>query len=484
MSIESVPAVERVDTPEAGAAAIRGGALRIGVHVVGVVLGLVSVPLLYRHLGNVDFGRYVLATSIVVLVAGVTDAGLFSVAQREQAMREGEERRATLASILGLRLTLSVLSVTLGVAIAAALGYDGILVLGVLIAGLGFAVQVVQTLLTVPVLGELRFGWVTLIELLRQALGVVGLVALVLVGTELLPFFLVLPAAALVSLAVTLPLVRRAMPLRPTFDRARWASLLRATIPYAAAAAIYAIYFRATVVLLSLVSDEQQTGYFATAFRITEVVLAAPGLLVGAVFPILSRAARDDRERLRAGVQRLLEVSIAGGVGLALLICVGAPIAIAVVAGAEGEPAVPVLRLQGFAVASTFLAVAASFTLLSLHRHRALLLANALAIATVVPATLALAAPFGAQGAAVATIVGEIALAGSALLLLLREPGLDLSLRFVPRVVLAAGLATGVAVLLPVPVLVQTLALGAVYLGALRVLGLVPPEILAAVRRR
>src|SRR4051794_17476340 len=61
--------VHILDTPEAGVKSLRGGALRIGGYGIGLLLGLISAPLLIRHLGVVDFGRYVTVTSIVGLVA-------------------------------------------------------------------------------------------------------------------------------------------------------------------------------------------------------------------------------------------------------------------------------------------------------------------------------------------------------------------------------------------------------------------------------
>ena len=46
-----------LDTPEAGPRVIRGGMLRVGGYVLGVVFGVVSSALMFRHLGVVDTGR-------------------------------------------------------------------------------------------------------------------------------------------------------------------------------------------------------------------------------------------------------------------------------------------------------------------------------------------------------------------------------------------------------------------------------------------
>src|SRR4051812_11818019 len=63
--------VEILDKPEAGVKALRGSVIRVGGYGVGVLLGLISAPLLIRHLGIVDFGRYLTVVSVIGLVQGV-----------------------------------------------------------------------------------------------------------------------------------------------------------------------------------------------------------------------------------------------------------------------------------------------------------------------------------------------------------------------------------------------------------------------------
>ena len=53
---------------------LRGGAIRSIGYVAGVLLALISAPLLVRHLGVVDFGRWVTITSLVFIVSGLTES--------------------------------------------------------------------------------------------------------------------------------------------------------------------------------------------------------------------------------------------------------------------------------------------------------------------------------------------------------------------------------------------------------------------------
>ena len=101
MTTES--AVDPLDSPDAGARVIRGGVIRGIAYAVNILLITATVPLMTRHLGVVDFGRFVTASSIVMIVAGVTEFGLTGVATREYALADAAARRRLLGNVIGLR---------------------------------------------------------------------------------------------------------------------------------------------------------------------------------------------------------------------------------------------------------------------------------------------------------------------------------------------------------------------------------------------
>jgi O-antigen/teichoic acid export membrane protein len=482
------PAADLLDTPEAGAAAIRGGALRLAGYGGGVLFALASVPLLVRHLGVVDFGRYTLVLSIIAMVQGLTEGGLQAIGVREYSVLGQAERDLMMRRLLALRVLATGGGVGLALAFCGIAGYDSEIVLGTLVAGIGLLLLVLFNLLSVPLAANLRFGWITLADLGRQALATVLIIALVVAGAGLVPLLAVQIPASLLAAVVALVLVRRMTSLVPTFDPAAWWSLLRDTLPYAIAIAVAALYFRVTIVIMSLVASDEATGYFATSYRIIEVLFGIPLLLVASAFPILSRAARDDSARLRYASQRTLDLMLMLGVWISLMVAIASNFIIVLIAGHDFDPAGETLRIQAVTVACTFVSVTCSFILLSLRRHRALLFGSIVPLACGVTATLLLAPDHGANGAAVATVLAEIALAVTQLILTIGHAHgrVPLSLRAFPQVALAAGVATLAAVLLLPEV--HEVAVAAVatllYVGVLYPLGLIPAELRDAMLAR
>lgn len=474
-----------LDTHAAGPAAARGGALRAVGYAIGMLLALLSAPLMIRHLGVEDFGRYVTVLSIVAIAAGASEAGVAVIAVREYASRTGAERDSVMRDLLGIRIALTCVGILAGIAFTLAARYDAVLVVGTAAVGAAFLLNAVQMLLSASLQGELRFGWVTITELLRQALMVALVVVLVIAGAGLEPFFWSLLPAASVTLLLTAALVRRLMPLWPSFRPRRWWPLLRDTATYAAAVALNAAYFRLAVVALSLLATERETGYFATAFRVTEVLIAVPVLVIGAAFPILTRAARDDRARLDSAAGRLVEVGLIMGLGVALGTALAAEPIIAVLAGGGSQPSVGLLRILAVALIPTFLTVSAGFTLLSLRRHREILLANLTALVVSVVGMLALIPRYDATGAAVAVLLAELTLAALVVGTLVGVRSATVgALRRAPAILGAGAGAAAVAALPGVPPLIESVAGLAAFAMLLVLLRRFPPEISDALRGR
>jgi O-antigen/teichoic acid export membrane protein len=484
--VPPAPTADVLDSPEAGAAAIRGGALRLAGYAGGVALALASAPLLIRHLGVVDFGRYTLVLSLIAMVQGLTEGGLAAVGLREYTVLDPGHRRRLMQDLLGLRFALTITGVALAVVFGLIAGYDGELIVGTLVAGVGLLLLVLFNLVSIPLQADLRFGWITTAELLRQAVAAVLVVALVIAGAGIVPFLATQIPAGLVALAIAAALVRGVISLRPAFEPAAWWALVRETLPYAVAIAISALYFRIVIVLMSLVSSETQTGYFATSYRVIEVLVAIPVLLVSAAFPVMARAARDDADRLLYAGQRTLDLMLIVGAWLTLSVALGAGFMIQVIGGSDFDESIGVLQIQAFAVVCTFVSVTCGFLLLSLRRHRAILIGNVVPLTFGVTLTLVLAPGDGAHGAAIATVAAEAGLAVAMLALVMRRSvaHVPLSLRIFVPVGIAAGLAACTELVVPGVHDVVTVALATVvYFGVLAALGQIPQELRGALLR-
>jgi O-antigen/teichoic acid export membrane protein len=477
------PGVDLLATTEAGGKAIRGGAIRIGGYGVGLALSLVSVPLLTRHLGVRDFGGYVTVLSLVTIVAIVAEAGLTVIGIREYSVRRAQRRDRLIANIVSLRLLMAGLGTLFATGFAVAAGYDSSLVAGTALAGVGVILALVQQTYTIPLAAELRWGIVSGFELLRQALSVAAILVLIGVGAGVTAFLASSIPVGLVVVAVTAVVLSGRVAVWPAIDLSEWRRLVRETALVAAATMLGALFYRVAVIVTSIFTTAEETGYFSVSFRVIEVVVAVAALVTKAAFPILVRTAADERERFVYGMQRLFEIGLILGSWSALVLFIGAEPVIWFVGGGEFDRAVPVLQIQGIATAASFLFAVWAAGLWALGAQRGLALASAAGVVSVGVLTAALAASEGAVGAAVAMTISGLLLAALAGALLMRDRHLRVKLGILPKV--AVALAAGLlVVLLPLPPLLLVVIASVLYFALLAFLRAIPPDVRHAFLKR
>ena len=462
-----------------GLRVVRGAAARIIGFGIANLLAAIGSVFLLRYLGVVDFGRYGTVMALMAIVNVLTDAGLTITGSRELALRDaGHDRRDLVRVVLGIRLTLAVAGVAIATAFSAVAGYGSQLVAGTALAGVGVILVAASAALTLPLTVELRNTRLAVLEVIRNGLQVAGVIAGVILSAALVWFFAAQVFAG-VGLLLLLPLLVgvRGM-VAPRWSLAAWRPVIRAALPIALASVVAVVYFRILVVLASLLATPTETGLFVTSARILEIISGIPLLLTGVALPVVTVAAQENEARLRYILQRMTEMAALLGVLSAVLIALGAGPAIAVLGGPKFADAAPVLRIQGIAMITIYLVQAWVTTLIGLGRQAAITRATLVGLGAVLAAGSILIPPLEAKGAAIATIAADAVFAGAILVALRRVgPGKTLSFAFVPRVVLAGGLALLPALIPGMPDAVATVLALFVFVGAAWVLRLVPGEV-------
>jgi O-antigen/teichoic acid export membrane protein len=475
--ITNPPAEDILTTAKAGDRVIRGSVWRLVATAAGILLGFATATLLLRHLGVAESGRYVTVMSLVAIPVFVADYGLNVAASRELALR-GPQDRALIANILGQKLLIMPAAVLLMVCFALVAGYPARMVIGTALAGTGALIAALGNVLLLRLTVELRNAGLALLDFTRQAVALAGVALLVALGASLTPFFAVLIVGALVVVAL-IPLVAgRGAFARPRFDRADQRLLLRTALPMAIALALGQVYFRFVIVLMSLISNPTQTGYFGGSLRATENLVIMPILVAGVALPLLAAAARDDLARLRGAIQGLGEAALIAGVLVVLVTVRAAEPVMVFIGGPAFRPAGAVLRIEVGTLVFLALDQIWTVSLLALGRQRELILTNALALAGVAVFAVVLVPPFGAQGGAAASVLGELVLAALIYWRLSRTAGrVIVRVRFLVRVFVAAAVASAALILPGLPDLAAAALAGVLFLGVGQLIGMVPREV-------
>jgi O-antigen/teichoic acid export membrane protein len=471
---------DRLLADDVGERVITGSIQRGTAFVVANLLGILAAIIVLRYLGVAAFGRYGTVMALLMIVLGITDAGLTITATREMAtVRDHHERRELLAHVVGLRIALAAVGVCVAIAFAVAAGYDDTLVLATLIGGLGVIVSSATTALLLPLAVELRNSALAVFDIVRQAVLVAAVIIVVLLGGQIVALFAAQMATALIVLALTPFVLRDRRILRPRLTAAQARTLMLSALPLAISAIFGVIYFRLLVVLMSLLaSSEQEVGLYVTSARVVEIAGSMPYVLMAVLLPVVT-AARQQHERLAYITSRTGDAMALSGISLALLLAAGAEPIVVVLGGHRYEDAASVLEVQAFALGTIFLAAGWSSTLIGLGRQRWIAYAAASGLVAALALGLLLIPADEANGAAIAAVLADLVLCVVTYVGLRRANAAgELGAGWLLR--LLAAMAPGVALVIwsPIPPVANALLAVASFLAIASVLGFVPSEIL------
>lgn len=411
-----------------------------------------SIAILTRYLGPGDYGRYVLAISVMQLFGVAADAGLTTIVVRESS-RHPERAAGLIGNALTLRLILSLVVIAVAGLVSLALPYEPDVRIAILIAGVPLLFGMLTSAVTAVLQTDLRMGRAAIAEVIGRAAAFLAVVAVVLLD---LGFYAAIGAAgvgAAVTLVATWLLTRPLAELGFRAAPATWKRLLGASLPVGIALALNELYVRADTIIISLYRDIDEVGLYSLAYRILEVTGLLGTAFLTSVFPLMSRHAHGDRERFRQTVQGAWDTFVILGMPVAVCGAVLAPQIVELAGGSDFAGAAEPLRFLFSAGALAFVNGVIGYGLIATDRQRKALWLNVLGLATNVGLNLLLVPKHGIVAAAVITVSTELLVLAGGLWLSHRHLGFVPGLGVVPAAALAAGITGGVLLALPISTL-------------------------------
>lgn len=468
----------------AGARQIAGNVgLQYAGRVLGLLVSLVTLPLIARTLGSSGFGVYSSALAYTGIFASISEFGLTSAATMRMAS-EPEHEREWLGALASLRTAVSSVTVLLCAA-ATPLVFDtaeqrtAALLLSVTIIFSGAA-----ALMSV-FFARLRGAVPLAISIFESCFWLVLVLVVAALGAG--P---VLVAGAYVllrgSVALAQVLVTRGMAQTLWRDASRWwRPLLQIAVPTGLAYVFSTIYFSLDQVLLLRLAGEHEAGVYGGAYRFLTPLLFLPQAVMGAIFPVMSASGRDDLPRLTRIVQRSADYLAVVTLPVAVTFLVLSGPIVALVLGSSFERTATVLPILLLAYAPIGYGTLAGFLAPIIGLQWRLTLYAAIGACANVALNFLLVPHYGAVGSAWATVGTESLAMALMLATCLHRLQIRLQVRRIAGAGLAAGaMAAAMLLLRPVGLLPALAGGGLTFAAALLGLRVIVPGELRAVFAR
>lgn len=236
-----------------------------------------------------EFGRYSLATALLVFGGFVADFGTTRLIVKTVS-RDAQAADAILSGTLGASAALGVFGWA-GITAVAAITYDATAAIDAAIIGASLPMSAAATSLTGACEGVGRFGSRTVATTLQTFIAAVGGALAVWIADDIRAALVLVPVGAAAALISASRSVQRAGLIRSKLavDLARTRWLLRGSVPFALFAGLGAASGRFDVILLSSVDGAKAAAEYDVALRAVEALWYFHSLLTAPALFLLSR---------------------------------------------------------------------------------------------------------------------------------------------------------------------------------------------------
>jgi len=286
-------------------------------NATGNLLSFFLMVVIARSLGDVGVGQYSFIFAFGSLIIILGNPGLEYLIVKEVPGNKGL-LPIYAGNILSLKIILAVLAVSMTVALSLFVNKPQVVIDSLLIVSVIYGLNVVGSTFSSILHAKERMDLTSLAEVVERAIAL-GLGVIVLYQTRSV-LYLVL--ALLISMVVKefLYFYFSNRYFRPTLrgDWLIWKDLFIKSAPFSLSILFLSIYYRIDTVMLSLMVNDQVTGWYNAAYRLVDVVNYIPFLIVTAILPPMARSSKKDKELLRDLFNRSLRylIILAAPIGL------------------------------------------------------------------------------------------------------------------------------------------------------------------------
>ncbi len=387
-------------------------AVDIATQILGKIfsslIGLLAITQMCRYLTVEDFGGYTLAFSFLSFFHPVVDMGLNTIASREIA-RDPAKMNSMLSGVLCLKIILAAVAVFLILCLINLLGYPlGIKQL-ILLTSFSLFNTVLGTLEVVLIVNQ-RLFWLALSQVLSGVIFLLIVYVVMAFGQGISALIAAQIFSVFISYLIILVAIKGSFCLKkPT-----WLSVVSSfsqALPLGITSLLVAFYFNIDVILLSKLMDARAVAYYGSAYRLLSLMIFIPHAVMMSLFPILTRSRQQGPKALSLIFTFSFYLLMLIGVPVAIWVtCYSRPI-VELIYSNTYQPAVSVFRVLVWAGLAIFASHLAGYTLVVMDKQKFGIFISFFALVSNVCLNLWLIPHYGIDGAAIATVITEFAVA-------------------------------------------------------------------------
>lgn len=373
--------------------------------------GAIVTILLARYLGDVDYGKYVFAISFTNLFIVIADFG-FAIFLINEVARDKSSLQLYFGNILSLKAIISIL-------------YLLVVALLINLSGKSFEIQLYVYL---SAFTHAFISFVNLFYAIFQAhekmkheavfsgiasfLNFVFILGAVILKMKLIYIFEFILATNLLNLIFAFIFVhRKYIRLKFEKDFKLWKRLMIQIFPFTLCTVFVSVYYYIAQVILSFMKGDEITGWYGAVYRILLVLISLSGIYINVYHPVIARLYKTDFEKLKSIVLVSLRLAFAVTIPTALGLTILAKPIISLFFGNEFLGGASAMQILVWTIVIILFSQIFGRAIQVSKNMKAYTFAISSGTLVSIAANFILIPRFSLEGAAVATILAELAVA-------------------------------------------------------------------------
>lgn len=386
-------------------------AFLFGANIISKVFMALFMVLVARYLGVALFGIFSFSLTIVLILSSTSSLGMQSILVREIA-RNKDLTNYYLINALIIRMVSSVIFTLILLGLLPILGTTSQASVTVRILSFYILLIAISDICESKFRAHERMDYIVYFSITRSVLlCILGVVFLIYgYGLKGVALAYIGGAAASALLATLVALRKYPGGVRLRIDLTLCFTLLRQALPLSLAVIFAVIYFQIDIVMLGLMKNETVVGWYSASYRLIEALIFIPTAFTASLLPVMSRLNRARQEKLEDIAQKAIKYLIAISIPIVIIVVMLAGPFIYIIYGGAYCNSIPALCILVFAIPFIFVNNAFHAILISTDRQQIVGMNAALCVVVNIILNIALIPSLSYIGAAMATVITELAL--------------------------------------------------------------------------
>lgn len=406
--------------------------------IIGTLLGVLTIAIMTRYLGQIGFGQYSTITAYLQFFAILVDMGLAVTVVRLISDPQYEVQKI-INNVFSLRFFSALFFLGLAPLVIIFFPYDNLIKLGVAITTLSYFFSALNLIIIGLFQKELKMGGVTISEIAGRAVLLILVLLAALANKGLLFIMLAVVIASMVNFILNYLFALKYVRLAFAFDWGLWKKIIALTWPIAISIAFNLVYFKADTIILSLFRSQAEVGIYSAPYRVLEILTNFIYLFIGLIFPILTlNWAQKNFSKFKEIFQKTFDVLIIIALPMIFGTLFIAKDLMVLIAGPEFIASGLVLQIIIFATAIIFINSLFGYTVVVIDKQKQMVGAYFLVAIIALAGYLITIPKYGYFGAAAFTIISEALIFIFNIVMVIKTTNLGIKLRIILKTMAAS----------------------------------------------